>query len=172
MKKDNFALKNFLKTKIGNKNHFYYEHPEDNSFKWEGTAWDKAEARSKAKDSYEKHTGKRMEEDAPANSAGAGNVAALGVGPKGEPGRSAQMMPMVRRGKFAGKPTFIVSSTTFNSLKEAKRMRKHWRTYLNEDDAYHDLREYAKSCKGPIIVEDELTGCCMFVRYGNGGSLF
>lgn len=114
------------------------------------------------------HTGKRMDEDAPANSAGAGNVAALGVGLKGEPGRSAKMMPMMRRGKFAGNPTFIVSSATFNSLKEAKKHKKHWRLYLGEDDAYHDLREYAKKCNGPIIVEDERTGACMFVRYGKG----
>jgi hypothetical protein len=107
-----------------------------------------------------------MEEEAPANAAGGGNIAALGVGPKGEPGRSAQMMPMARRGKFAGKPTFIVSSATFNALREAKKSRKHWRKYLDEDSAYHDLREYAKKCKDPIIVEDERTGACMYVRYG------
>jgi hypothetical protein len=107
-----------------------------------------------------------MEEEAPANAAGGGNIAALGVGPNGEPGRSAQMMPMARRGKFAGKPTFIVSSATFNALREAKKSRKHWRKYLDEDSAYHDLREYAKKCKDPIIIEDERTGACMYVRYG------
>lgn len=112
-----------------------------------------------------------MEEEAPANAVGGGNIAALGVGPNGEPGRAAKMMPMVRRGKFAGKPTFIVSSATFNALREAKKSRKHWRKYLDEDSAYHDLREYAKKCKGPIIVEDERTGACMYVRYGKGGSL-
>ena len=31
-------------------------------------------------------TGREIEEDAPGNSAGAGNVAGIGVGPKGEPG--------------------------------------------------------------------------------------
>ena len=115
---------------------------------------------------------KNIEEDLPVNSAGAGNIAGLGVGPKGEPGRSAQMMPIVRRGKFAGNPTFIVSSATFNALREAKKHKKHWRKYLGEDDAYHDLREYAKKCKGPIIIEDERTGACMYVRYGKGGSLY
>ena len=75
--------------------------------------------------------------------------------------------PIARRGKFAQYETFIVSSSTFNSLKSAKKKKKHWRTYLEEDDAYHDLREYAKKCKGPIVVEDERTGTCMFVRYGN-----
>lgn len=114
---------------------------------------------------------RNIKEEAPANSAGTGKVAALGVGPSGEPGRSANMMPMMRRGKFAGKPTFIVSSATFNALREAKKSKKHWRTYLGEDDAYHDLREYAKKSNGPIIIEDERTGACMYVRYGKNGSL-
>lgn len=162
MKKDHFALKNFLSTKIGNKTHYHYEHPE-NDFKWEGTAWDKKEARSKAQDAYEKHT-KKLKEDAPVNSTG---PAIPGTGDTGQafvkPNR-----PMARRGKFAGLETFVVSPKTFYSLKEAKKKGKHWRKYLDEDDAYHDLREYArKKKKGPIIVEDERTGTCMFVRYGD-----
>jgi hypothetical protein len=77
--------------------------------------------------------------------------------------------PMRRRGKgFAGKPTFVVPHSMFVGLREAKKKGKHWRTYLGEDDAYHDIREYAKKQRGPIIVEDENTGACMFVRYGDG----
>ena len=205
--KDHFALKNFLSTKIGNKTHYHYEHPKDNSFKWEGTAWDKREARSKAQDAYEEHIhskkkvneshaaaaymyGRRAvelareegerkhkehekwkEEQAKkekeklkeeiANAVGGGAIAGLGVGPQGEPGR--------KRGKFAGHETFIVKRNTFLSLREAKRKGKHWRTYLEEDDAYAELREYARKNKGPIVVECEATGACMFVRYGNGG---
>jgi len=81
------------------------------------------------------------------------------------------MRPMTRRGKFAGNETFIVPHSTFVSLRESKRRGKHWRTYLNEDDAYHDIREYARKKKGPIIVEDENTGACMYVRYGEGGAI-
>jgi hypothetical protein len=78
------------------------------------------------------------------------------------------MRPMARRGKFMSMETFVVSSSTFNSLREAKKKRVHWKRYLEEDDAYHDLREYArKKRKGPIIVEDERTGACMYVRYGD-----
>lgn len=92
-----------------------------------------------------------------------------------EPGRPPELMPMLRRklpkGKFAGSETFIVPHSTFVSLREAKKKHKHWRTYLNEDDAYHDIREYAKKCSGPIIVEDERTGALMYIRYGKGGSL-
>ena len=71
------------------------------------------------------------------------------------------MRPMARRGKF-------LNQETFNSLKDAKRKGMHWKRYLEEDDAYYDLREYArKKRKGPIIVEDERTGACMYVRYGD-----
>lgn len=77
------------------------------------------------------------------------------------------MRPMTRRGKFMNTETFIVPHSTFVGLREAKKKGKHWRTYLNEDDAYHDIREYAKKKKGPIIVEDERTGACMYVRYGD-----
>lgn len=73
-----------------------------------------------------------------------------------------------RHGKFAGHKTFMVKRNTFLALKEAKKKGKHWRTYLEEDEAYSDLREYARKCKGPIVVEDEDTGACMFVRYGDG----
>ena len=104
----------------------------------------------------------KLKEEAPTNAVGGGNVAGLGVGPQGEPG-------IRKRGKFAGHDTFIVKRQTFLSLKEAKKKGKHWRTYLEEDDAYADLREYARKHKGPIVVECEATGACMFVRYGNGG---
>ena len=223
--KNHFALKNFLKTKIGHTNHFYFEHPEDKSFKWEGTAWDKADAMRKARDAYERKNGKKeldeekaslslwkhnkrsglwdhqrtvtsetkdewlkhfqkdepeahfhisknrpkhnpsIKEDAPTTNISSGNIAGAGFGSQGEPG----VRKPARRGKFAGWETFVVSSSTFNSLRNQKRKGKHWRTYLEEDDAYHDLREYAKKCKGPIVVEDERTGACMFVRYGKGG---
>jgi hypothetical protein len=63
---------------------------------------------------------------------------------------------------------FIVPSKLYNSLREAKKHKKQWRKYLDEDDSYHDIREYArKKKKGPIIVEDERTGACMYVRYGD-----
>jgi len=76
--------------------------------------------------------------------------------------------PIARRGRILNQETFIVSHSTFNSLREAKKKNVHWKRYLEEDDAYYDLREYArKKRKGPIIVEDENTGACMYVRYGD-----
>lgn len=89
-----------------------------------------------------------------------------------EPGRPPELMPMQRRktprGKFMNQETFIIPHSTFVSLREAKKKHKHYRTYLGEDDSYHDIREYAKKHKGPIIVEDETTGAMMYVRYGDG----
>jgi hypothetical protein len=142
--KDHFALKNFLSTKIGNKTHYHYEHPE-NDFKWEGTAWDKKEARSKAQDAYEKHI-KKLKEDAPTNNAGDGSAVQTNVQTKPE-------RPPARRGKMFGRETFIVSSSTFNSIKHQKKKGMHWKRYLEEDDAYYDLREYARkersnNCRG------------------------
>jgi hypothetical protein len=100
------------------------------------------------------------------------NAAGLGVGSPSqrEPGRPAELMPMQRRkkGRFMNQETFIVSSSTFNSIKHQKKKGMHWKRYLEEDDAYYGLREYAnKKPNGPIIVEDDFTGACMYVRYGD-----
>jgi hypothetical protein len=46
-----------------------------------------------------------MDEEAPANAAGGGNIAGIGVGDQGEPGRNAKLMPMVRRKKKRGGKT-------------------------------------------------------------------
>ena len=110
----------------------------------------------------------KIEEEMIGNSAGSGAIAGIGIGPQGEPGFSKPERKMARRGMFMRQETFIVSSSTFNSLREAKKKNVRWKRYLEEDDAYHDLREYARrKRKGPIIVEDERTGCCMYVRYGD-----
>jgi hypothetical protein len=127
-------------------------------------------------------------EDAPVNSAGGGNIAGIGVGPKGEPGvhpkhqaknKSPILFPdMIRRsepnnivssrrkGQFAGATVFEVNSKLFHSLTLAKRKGKHWRTYLEEDDCYAEIREWANKNKGPIIVRNENTGEMRHIRYG------
>ena len=37
------------------------------------------------------------EDGAPTNCVGAGAIAGIGIGPQGEPGRKAQLMPLARR---------------------------------------------------------------------------
>jgi hypothetical protein len=116
-----------------------------------------------------KTMGSYVDEDAGANAVGGGNVAGLGVGPQGEPGRPPQLMPMARRGKkFMGVEPYLVPSRVFNQIREAKKKGKHWRKYLDEDDAYHFIRaEAKKNKKGAIIIEDENTGALCFVKYGS-----
>ena len=103
----------------------------------------------------------------PTMSTGRGYIDSIGVGPKGEPGRPSQMMPMLRRRKsnFAEAAVFEVSSAIFHSLTMQKRKNKHWRTYLEEDDCFSEIREYANKNKGPIIVQNETTGEMRYVRY-------
>lgn len=115
-----------------------------------------------------KTMGSYVDEDASANAAGGGNIAGIGVGPQGEPGRPAQLMPIARRGKrFMGVETFVVPSRVFNQIREAKRKGKHWRKYLDEDDTFYHIRmEAKKNKKGAIIIEDENTGALIFARYG------
>lgn len=113
------------------------------------------------------------EEGAPTVNIGSGDIAGAGVNKAdkpanwGEPGRSAQMMPILRRRKpnFAKSAVFEVSSSVFHSLTMQKRKGKHWRTYLEEDDSFSEIREYANKNKGPIIVQNEKTGEMRFVRY-------
>lgn len=103
-----------------------------------------------------------LNEDAPVNSAGGGNVAGLGVGAKGEP-------PKVKRGKFAGNDTFILRRQKYNDyLGRSKKDRQWWKTYIGEDDdALEEVRQYArKNPKSAIVFEDEDTGSCFFARYG------
>lgn len=139
---------------------------------------------------------RKVYEDAPTNNVGSGNIAGLGVGPDGEPGvhpkhqpkkkrtvdtktiikalvRRApaknvveECAPSRRRPPFAGAAVFEVSSKLFYDIKMAKRKGKHWRTYLNEDDCYHEIREYAsKNKNGAIIIQNESTGEMIYCRY-------
>lgn len=129
-----------------------------------------------------------MKEDAPANNVGGGGIAGVGVGPNGEPGVSKKaqrkhnkdqstptsvILGMLRRKApsqlaeetFAGAMVFEVSSKIFHNLTHAKRKGKHWRTYLDEDDSYAEIREWARKNKGPIVVRNECTGEMRYVRY-------
>ena len=140
---------------------------------------------------------KPIEEDAPANAAGGGNIAGLGVGPQGEPGITPSArksykkrnkdgveelkndLSLMRRGqpavvseakmgKFAGNDTFIVPSNTFQKARMEKKKGKHWKTYIGEDEHGMHIREYAnKNKKKPIILQDESTGVMCYARYGS-----
>ena len=66
---------------------------------------------------------------------------------------------------FAGAVVFEVSSSLFHSLVHAKNKGKHWRKYLEEDDCYADIREWANKNKGPIVIKNECTGEMKYIRH-------
>jgi|694.fasta_scaffold10511_15 hypothetical protein len=73
---------------------------------------------------------------------------------------------LVKEETFAGATVFEVNSKLFHSLTLAKRKGKHWRTYLEEDDCYAEIREWAKkNPKGKIVVRNESTGEMRYIRY-------
>ena len=73
---------------------------------------------------------------------------------------------IVKEETFAGAAIFEVSSKLFHNITLQKRKGKHWRTYLEEDDCYAEIREWArKHPKGKIVVRNECTGEMRYVRY-------
>lgn len=77
--------------------------------------------------------------------------------------------PKIKRGKFAGNDTFILSRQKYNDfLGKSKQDRQWWKTYMGEDEGTLDeVRAFArKNPKAAIVFEDEDTGACFFARYG------
>jgi hypothetical protein len=137
---------------------------------------------------HRKIDNKQVREEAVVNNVGSGAIAGAGIGAMGEPGVSKKaqrkhnknqstptpvILSMLRRKApnglaeetFAGATVFEVSSKIFHNLTHAKRKGKHWRTYLDEDDSYAEIREWARKNKGPIVVRNECTGEMRYVRY-------
>jgi hypothetical protein len=133
-----------------------------------------------------------IKEDAPTVNAGSGNIDGIGVGPQGEPGVSVKaqrkrqrnekstptsvILGMLRRKApnpiaeefetFAGSVVFEVSSKVFHIARNEKRKGKHWRKYLDEDDCFAEIREYAKKNPGRgIVLRNENTGEMCYARY-------
>ena len=66
-------------------------------------------------------TGREIEEDAPGNSAGAGNVAGIGVGPKGEPGVNLKKKKKKKKDLYDGRTR---SYKNHRAKLEAARLRR------------------------------------------------
>ena len=107
----------------------------------------------------------KLKEDAPINAAGAGNIASIGVGPKGEP--PASKSKILRRGKFAGNDTFVVQPNTFHKARISKRDRSWWKKYIEEEDGIDEIRHFAnRNPDKPVILQDASTGAMVYARYG------
>jgi hypothetical protein len=133
---------------------------------------------------------KEINEDgagAPANSAGGGGVASIGINPAGKPAnwgepgiskgkkktnvlrrKPPQALQESKNGTFAGHTTFIVPSNVFHKARLEKKKGKHWRTYIGEDEHGVAIRDYDRKHKGkkPIILQDESTGAMCYAKYG------
>ena len=74
---------------------------------------------------------------------------------------------MLRRKKFAGKEVFVVSSDAFNKARLGKKKFEHYSSYVGKDEIGEEIRQFAKENRDePIILEDELTGAMVYLRYG------
>jgi hypothetical protein len=122
---------------------------------------------------------KTVNEEAPANSVGGGQLPGMGIAAQGKPSNfgdpSPQSKPqMMRRppmqlemGMFAGNPTIKVPSHVYNAAKLHKAKNAHWTKYLQETDYGIAIREFARKYPHkPIVLEDEKTGYMCFARYG------
>ena len=115
------------------------------------------------------------EDGAPANSAGGGHVAGIGVGPKGEPGVSRAAM--IRRRSpvyFAGNRVFEVDNTTFHKNgPNVKKPHVRYSKYIDEDNYGEEVREYARmNPHSAVLVRNETTGEMRFLRYGKKSQMF
>ena len=67
---------------------------------------------------------------------------------------------------FGGKAVFKVSSDSFHKARLGKQYRKHYKSYVS-GELGEEIRQYAiENPNAPIILEDEVTGAMVFLRYG------
>jgi hypothetical protein len=137
-------------------------------------------------------TWSKITEEAPVNNVGSGNIAGVGIGPKGEPGiskkkqislqrknkKAAQKQcsevgsllrrqpPQVTTGIFCGKQTFIVPESIIYETKVCKKKYGHWSKFLPENDLGLAIREWANDHPHePVILEGDTYGHIVYVRY-------
>ena len=102
-----------------------------------------------------------------ANVAGSGQVAGLGDDPP--VGKKAQNK-LIRRGKFANNDTFIVSSDVMKNARMGKKKFVKYEKYVGNGEVGKAIRDFGrKNPKKPIILQDEITGSMIFLRYGKSG---
>jgi hypothetical protein len=74
---------------------------------------------------------------------------------------------MLRRKKFAGKEVFVVPSDAFHKARLGKKKFEHYSSYVGRDEIGEAIRQYAQENRDePIILEDELSGAMVYLRYG------
>jgi hypothetical protein len=102
--------------------------------------------------------------------AGGGNIAGIGVEHPTKPG---QAEPGIRKkkikkgSKFAGSEVFMVKPETFMRARYGKRRYAKYEHYVGNDETGEAIRQYGRANPGkPIILQDELTGSMIYLKYG------
>jgi hypothetical protein len=111
---------------------------------------------------FRKFQAESLNEEAPANQVGSGNIA----GTTGDPPVGKKVM--MRR--FANNDVFAVDTQTFNNARLGKKKYLKYEKYVGTDEIGNAIREYGRKYpKKPIILQDEKTGAMTFLRYGRSG---
>ena len=104
------------------------------------------------------------------NTVGSGQVAGLEPDippvPKGVTTKGSMLRRKAPK-TFAGKAVFTVPSDRFYKAKYGKKKFEHYSSYVGRDEIGEAIRQYAKENRdAPIIIEDELTGAMVYLKYG------
>lgn len=115
-----------------------------------------------------------VEEDAPANAAGNGAVAGLGIGPQGEPGvllprrkhRTDEHRTITEQpNTFANADVFDVSPDTVFRLRGPKLPWQRYQQFVGEDPDGESIRQHArKRWSRDIILRDSRSGVMTYLR--------
>jgi hypothetical protein len=100
------------------------------------------------------------------NTVGSGQVAGLEPDIPPVPKGVTTKGSMLRRKKFANTTVFVVPSDSFHKARLGKAYRKHYKSYVG-GELGEEIRQYAnENPNDPIIVEDEITGAMVYLKYG------
>jgi hypothetical protein len=98
-----------------------------------------------------------IQEDAPANSAGGGNVAGIGIGAQGEPGF------LIKR--FMNCSVFHVDPDKFHNCLKGKHPSHKYSRYVGDDGVGEEIRSYGrKNPKENIVIQNKRTGEMVFLK--------
>jgi hypothetical protein len=116
---------------------------------------------------------------APANAAGGGNVAGIGVNKAGkaanwgEPGAPQRRLIRRKPVVFAGTRVFEVDNSTFHGHRNVKNPYHRYSKYIDEDNYGEEVREYAReNPHAAVLLRNSATGAMRFLRYGKNPMRF
>ena len=106
-------------------------------------------------------------------SAGGGGIAGIGVEHPSKPGQAEPPgKSKIKKGRFAGRDTFIVDPNIFMKARFGKKKYHRYENYVGNDETGLAIRDYGRKYpKEPIILQDSMTGAMLYLRYGRDHAL-